>query len=91
MGTITIQLDDDAEATLSLLCNQTGLSISEVLKRGLQVYAASAPKVPTTETPYRVFSRLDLGPGGYTIASVKSAKEATTEAIKKKRSPSPAP
>ena len=36
MGTRTIQLDDDAEATLSILCNQTGLSISEVLKRGLQ-------------------------------------------------------
>ena len=24
MGTRTIQLDDDAEATLSVLCNQTG-------------------------------------------------------------------
>ena len=63
MGTRTIQLDDDAEATLSVLCNQTGFSISEVLKRGLQAYAALAPKVPTAETPYEVFSRLDLGPG----------------------------
>ena len=53
MGTRTIQLDDEAEATLSVLCNQTGLSISEVLKRGLQAYAASAPKVPTAETPIR--------------------------------------
>ncbi|MDE2732841.1 MAG: hypothetical protein OXI72_00500 [Gemmatimonadota bacterium] len=84
MGTRTIQLDDDAEATLSALCNQTGLSISEVLKRGLRVYAASAPKVPTTETPYQVFSRLDLGPGGYAIAPAKCAKTAATEAIRKK-------
>ena len=90
MGTRTIQLDDDAEATLSALCNQTGLSISEVLKRGLQAYVALAPKVPT-ETPYQVFSRLDLGPGGYAIAPAKSAKKAATEAIRKKRSPSPAP
>ena len=84
MGTRTIQLDDDAEATLSVLCNQTGLPISEVLKRGLQAYAALAPKVPTTETPYQVFSRLDLGPGGYAIAPAKSAKKAATEAIRKK-------
>ena len=53
MGTRTIQLDDDAEAALSVLCNQTGLSISEVLKRGLQAYAALAPKVPTAETAIR--------------------------------------
>ena len=45
MGTRMIQLDDEAEATLSVLCNQTGLSISEVLKRGLQAYAALALKV----------------------------------------------
>ena len=53
MGTRTIQLDDDAEATLSVLCNQTGLSISEVLKRGLQAYAALAPKVPTARNAIR--------------------------------------
>ena len=85
MGTRTIQLDDEAEATLSVLCNQTGLSISEVLKRGLQAYAALVPKVTSTETPYEIFSRLDLGPGGYAIAPAKSAKKAATEAISKKR------
>ena len=76
---------------MSVLCNQTGLSISEVLKRGLQMYAASAPKVPTTETPYQVFSRLDLGPGGYAIAPAENAKKAATEAVNKKRRPYPAP
>ena len=52
MGTRTIQLDDDAEATLSALCNQTGLSISEVLKRGLQVYAASAPVAQPSKSSF---------------------------------------
>ena len=85
MATRKIQLDDDAEVTLSVLCNQTGLSISEVLKRGLQAYAASAPKMPTTETPYQVFNRLDLGPGGYAIAPAKNAKKAAAQAISKKR------
>ena len=85
MGTRTIQLDDEAEATLSVLCNQTGLSISEVLKRGLQAYAALVPKVTSAETPYEIFSRLDLGPGGYAIAPAKNAKKAAAEAIRKKR------
>ena len=85
MGTRTIQLDDDAEATLSVLCDQTGLSISEVIKRGLQAYAALVPKVPSAETPYEVFSRLDLGPGGYAIAPAKNAKKAAAQAISKKR------
>ena len=75
MGTRTVQFDDDAEATLSVLCDQTGLSISEVLKRGLQAYAALVPKVPTAETPYEVFSRLDLGPGGYAIAPGQERQE----------------
>lgn len=71
--------------TSSALCDQTGLSNSEVLKRGLQASAALSPKVPAAETPYQVFSRLDLGPGGYAIAPAKSTKKAATEAIKKKQ------
>ena len=36
MGTRTVRLDDEAENTLARLRKTTGLSISEVLKRGLQ-------------------------------------------------------
>ena len=35
MSTRTVRLDDDAEATLKTLQKQTGLSISNVLKQGL--------------------------------------------------------
>lgn len=34
MGTRTVRLDDEAEKTLASLRRLTGLSISEVLKRG---------------------------------------------------------
>ena len=42
MGTRTVRLDDEAEETLGHLRSLTGLSISEVLKRGLHAYAAQA-------------------------------------------------
>ncbi len=38
MGTRTVRLDDEAEKTLAKLKKVTGLSISEVLKRGLSAY-----------------------------------------------------
>ena len=51
MSVRTVRLDDDAESTLAALRQRTGLSVSEVLKRGLQAYAvavrATAPRLPT--------------------------------------------
>ena len=41
MSIRTVRLDDDAESTLAAIRQRTGLSISDVLKRGLEAYAAS--------------------------------------------------
>jgi len=41
MSTRTVRLDDEAERTLERLRRITGLSISEVLKRGLEAYEVS--------------------------------------------------
>ena len=83
MSVRTVRLDDDAEATLSALRKQTGLSISDVLKRGLESYA-EAVRDETTATPFDIYRRLDLGPGGYSIAPARDAKTAVVEAIKGK-------
>ncbi len=83
MRTRTVRLDEADEATLDALRKRTGLSISEVLKRGLEAYAASAHN-EAAQTPYEVFRRLDLGPGGYAVAQAKHAKAAVAEAIRKK-------
>lgn len=40
MAIRTVRLDDDAEAVLADLRQRTGMTISEVLKRSLETYAA---------------------------------------------------
>ena len=85
MGTRKLRLDDEAEQTLAKLRKITGLSISEVLKRGLIAYKSKALQ-EASEKPYDVFCRLDLGEGGYAIAEAKEAKSAVAYAIKRKHS-----
>jgi predicted CopG family antitoxin len=83
MSTRTVRLDDDAEKTLQRLRNVTGLSISEVLKRGLSAYEIQALE-QTTRKPYDIYRELDLGDGGYAIAPAREAKSAVAGAIRRK-------
>lgn len=83
MSVRTVRLDDDAEATLASLRKQTGLSISDVLKRGLESYA-EVVRDESTNTPFDIFSRLDLGPGGYAMAPAREAKTAVVETLREK-------
>ena len=82
MGIRTVRLDAVAESKLKEACKRTGLSISEVLRRDIEAYSASLDEV--AETPYEVFGRLDLGPGGYAVAPARQAKEAVARAIREK-------
>lgn len=82
MGTRTVRLDAASESKLAEVCKRTGLSISDVLRRGIDAYSASVNQA--AETPYEVFSRLDLGPGGYAIAPARQAKQAVARAIRDK-------
>ena len=83
MGIRTVRLDDRAEGTLAELRKRTGLSISEVFKRGLRAYAAAVHD-EMAETPYQVFRRLDLGPGRHALAPAERAKTAVVGAIGEK-------
>ena len=42
MGVRTVRLDDEAERTLAAVRKRTGLTISEVLKRGLRAYDSAS-------------------------------------------------
>jgi hypothetical protein len=77
-------LDDEAEKTLAALRKKTGLSISEVLKRGLIAYRAVAFDENGVR-PYEIYRELDLGEGGYATAQSRDAKTAVVEAIERKR------
>ena len=85
MATRTVRLDDEAERTLASLTRMTGLSISEVLKRGLMAYRQQALNGPAARTPYGLLCQLDLGPGGYARAPAREAKSAIKAAILRKR------
>ena len=83
MGTRTVRLDDEAENTLAKLRKTTGLSISEVLKRGLQAYARRADQ-QVAARPFDIYRHLDLGTGGWSLAPAGDAKRAVKEAVRRK-------
>ena len=84
MSIRTVRLDAEAEATLATLQTQTGLSISNVLKRGLETFAVEAREKTATK-PYDVYRRLDLGQGDV-AGGAADAKVRVVEAIRKKYS-----
>ena len=67
MAIRTVRLDQEAEATLRQIREATGLPISEVLKQGLQSLKQQV-RDASTQRPYDLYDRLDLGPGGYASA-----------------------
>jgi hypothetical protein len=83
MGTRTVRLDEEAEGTLQRLRNLTGLSISEVLKRGLSAYESEA-LAKAARRPYDVFRELDLGDGGHARTPGRQAKAAIADVIRGK-------
>jgi len=83
VGTRTVRLDDEAEKTLTKLRKVTGLSISEVLKRGLSAYEEQAMQ-RAARNPFAIYRELDLGKGGYAIGPARHAKSAVKEDIRRK-------
>jgi len=83
MAMRTVRLDEEAERALERLRSLTGLSISEVLKRGLAAYEQLASQEGKIK-PYEIYARLDLGEGGWSIASARDAKRAVKAAVRRK-------
>ncbi len=80
MTTRTVRFDEETDKTLAQIRKITGLSISSVLKQGLQAYQEKLQSNPV-RMPFEVYSELDLGPGGYAIAPAKDARQAVRQAI----------
>ena len=83
MSTRTVRLDDEAEQTLARLRSVPGLSISEVLTRGLKAYEAQTLQ-QVHRLPYDIYRELDLGQGGYAVAPAQDVKSAIAEVIRRK-------
>ncbi len=83
MATRTVRFDAETERVLSEVRAATGLPISEVLKRGLRVLQTHVRQTPE-RTPYEIYRELDLGPGGYAIASSSNTRDGVRLALKRK-------
>lgn len=83
MGIRTVRLDDDTERLLSRIMQTTGISISTAFKKGLRALQSELGK-EKSRRPYAIYKELDLGPGGYAIASSSDTKKAVKDAIKRK-------
>ncbi len=83
MGTRSVRLDEDTEKTLAMLTKLTGLTISELLKRGVFAYRSKVLE-KTARKPYEIFQQLDLGSGGYARVPAEIAKTTVGDIIRKK-------
>lgn len=83
MGTKTVRLDAEAEKALEQIVQATGLSVSGALKQGLLALWDRLNQ-QATHIPYQIYARLDLGPGGYAIASSTDTRRGVQEAIRRK-------
>lgn len=83
MGTRSVRLDEETEKALTRLTRITGLSVSEVLKRGVLAYQAEALQ-HSGSRPYDIYQKLDLGSGGYARAPAKDAKKAVADIVRRK-------
>lgn len=83
MVTRTVRLDEQTERTLQKLRKATGLSISDVLKRGVQAYSDQTDGV-SPQRPYDIYCRIELGDGGWAAAPARDAKRKVREQIARK-------
>lgn len=83
MGTRSVRLDDETEKALARLARTTGMSISEILKRGVSSLEATVAEKGFRK-PWEIYSKLELGSGGYARAPARAAKAAARERIRGK-------
>lgn len=83
MGTRTVRLDEATEESLDEIRRSTGLSISEVLKRGVETFRKEISE-RSSPTPFEIYSGLDLGAGGYSVGPSVKVRQTVREVLRRK-------
>ncbi len=83
MGLRTVRLDDETEKALKEMTRTMGWSVSATLKRGLLALREQVA-ARGQQTPFEVYRKLDLGPGGYAIAPSTETRRGVVEALRRK-------
>jgi hypothetical protein len=81
MGTRTVRLDQEEERLLAETMRRTGRNASAVLKDGLR---GEHEKLERRPTAWEIYSRMDLGAGGYARAPAADAKRAVKAILRRK-------
>ena len=79
----TVRLDDETEKVLQQVRRKTGWSVSAVLKRGVLVLRDGAGQ-GAQRSPFDIYRRLNLGPGGYAIAPSTETRRGVRRALQRK-------
>lgn len=82
MALRTVRLDEEAEKVLKEIRDATGLPISEALKCGLRALRKDLQQ--KGRTPYEIYRKLNLGPGGSAIGPSTEVSRLVKESIRKK-------
>ena len=83
MALRTVRLVPEAEQALARITRSTGLSISGALNRGVLLLGEELARRPR-KTAHQIYSELDLGPGGYAVASSTAVRRGVRQAIRRK-------
>ena len=83
MALRTVRLDNEAEAALEHVVKATGLSMSSALAQGVLALRDRVMDAPR-RTPYEIYAALDLGRGGYAMASSTQTRRGVRRAIRRK-------
>lgn len=83
MGVRTVRLDDETEKVLRDVVRRTGWSVSTTLKRGLMVLRDQVTEQARV-TPFDLYRKLDLGPGGYAVAPSTETRRGVVAALRRK-------
>jgi hypothetical protein len=85
MGTRSVRLDEESERLLRFIAASRGISVSAALKQGLlALQEQQHEKTGKATTAYEIYSKLDLGPGGYAIGRSDEVRTTVRSVLRKK-------
>jgi hypothetical protein len=82
MGVRTVRLDQEAEKMLFIVMQETGMSISAAVKKGLRLLEENLPK--QKHSPYEIYQQLNIGRGNPRAPHARDAQKVLREAFKQK-------
>lgn len=86
MGIRTVRLDEETEKVLREIQDATDMPISTALKRGLRAVRDEVVSA-ARKTTWEVYSKLDLGPGGYAKGPSTKTRATVRRILRRRRKP----